>query len=198
MARTKNWDPQTKHRQIIDAAIEVLKQQHYLSCPVDDIARRAGVAKGTVYLYFKSKEALYCSVLCELLDRLRRMTEDADRDGRPAKQNLRDLLRSMGEFFEAHQHVFASFQREPASMDAPLRRRLQEKYQRLFSSLSGFIDKGIRQREFKAYPAPLIGELLLAFTSIPARQRGKNTREVAGGTGSFELVFDVLMEGIAR
>jgi TetR/AcrR family fatty acid metabolism transcriptional regulator len=45
-----------KYQRILDAAVEVIAEHGYFHSPVSAIAARAGVADGTVYLYFKSKD----------------------------------------------------------------------------------------------------------------------------------------------
>jgi len=45
-----------KYQRILDAAVEVIAENGYFRSPVSAIAKRAGVADGTVYLYFKSKD----------------------------------------------------------------------------------------------------------------------------------------------
>jgi len=51
--------PDPKHRgAILGAARQVFRERGYEKAHMDDIARLAGVAKGTVYLYFKSKLAI--------------------------------------------------------------------------------------------------------------------------------------------
>jgi TetR/AcrR family fatty acid metabolism transcriptional regulator len=45
-----------KYQQILDAAVEVIAERGYFHSPVSAIAARAGVADGTIYLYFKSKD----------------------------------------------------------------------------------------------------------------------------------------------
>jgi TetR/AcrR family fatty acid metabolism transcriptional regulator len=45
-----------KYQRILDAAVEVIAERGYFNSPVSAIAKRAGVADGTVYLYFKSKD----------------------------------------------------------------------------------------------------------------------------------------------
>ncbi len=47
-----------KYQRILDAAIEVIAQHGYASSRVTDIASRARVADGTIYLYFQNKEEL--------------------------------------------------------------------------------------------------------------------------------------------
>ncbi|HEU4564431.1 MAG TPA: TetR/AcrR family transcriptional regulator [Gemmatimonadaceae bacterium] len=51
--------PEERPRQILDAAIEVFGERGLAGARLEDIARRAGVSKGTIYLYFPSKEELF-------------------------------------------------------------------------------------------------------------------------------------------
>ncbi len=44
--------------EMLDAALAVFSEKGFAAAKVDEVARRAGVSKGTVYLYFPSKEAL--------------------------------------------------------------------------------------------------------------------------------------------
>jgi AcrR family transcriptional regulator len=63
-----------RRRAILDAALEVFSEQGFAAARLDDIAARAGVAKGTIYLVCKDKEDLFQQVLLgalkPVLDRL--------------------------------------------------------------------------------------------------------------------------------
>src|SRR3954454_777694 len=50
---------------ILQAARAVFARQGYANTVVDDIATQAGIAKGTIYLYFPSKEQIYLAALLE-------------------------------------------------------------------------------------------------------------------------------------
>ncbi len=52
-------DPAARRAAILDAALTVFSERGYESARLDDVAAKAGVAKGTLYLYFKDKEALF-------------------------------------------------------------------------------------------------------------------------------------------
>ncbi|MFD1735969.1 TetR/AcrR family transcriptional regulator [Bacillus salitolerans] len=54
-----------KYKQIIDAAVIVIAENGYHSAQVSKIAKTAGVADGTIYLYFKNKEDILVSVFEE-------------------------------------------------------------------------------------------------------------------------------------
>src|SRR2546425_963140 len=53
--------------EIVAAALEVFGERGFAATKLADVARRAGVTKGTVYLYFDSKEALFKAVVREPL-----------------------------------------------------------------------------------------------------------------------------------
>ena len=52
-------DRQAKLERILDAALDVFAEKGFADARLDDVAARAGVAKGTVYLYVPSKQALF-------------------------------------------------------------------------------------------------------------------------------------------
>lgn len=45
-------------------------QYGYKKTSVDDLCRQAGISKGAFYLFFESKEALFCEVLCSVQDQI--------------------------------------------------------------------------------------------------------------------------------
>src|SRR5678816_4568183 len=49
--------------EILDAALEVFAAKGFAGARMDDIAARAGVTKGTIYLYFQNKEAVFKSLV---------------------------------------------------------------------------------------------------------------------------------------
>jgi len=68
-------DPE-KPQQIIEAAVRVFARRGYYNSRVSDIAREAGIAAGTIYLYFKTKDdilvTLFRNKMAEFVDALRK------------------------------------------------------------------------------------------------------------------------------
>jgi AcrR family transcriptional regulator len=84
--RTRNLsDRKARAERILDAAAELLLRWGYKRVTIDDVAERASVGKGTIYLHWKSREELFQAVLQrelvaaldELLDAVRRDPEAA-------------------------------------------------------------------------------------------------------------------------
>lgn len=59
-----------KHEKILDAAIAVFAEKGFHHARIADIARRAGVADGTIYLYFRNKDDVLLSVFEEKMEML--------------------------------------------------------------------------------------------------------------------------------
>src|SRR6266571_9050169 len=53
--------------EIVAAALHVFVERGFAATKLDDVARKAGVTKGTVYLYFESKEALFKAIVRETI-----------------------------------------------------------------------------------------------------------------------------------
>lgn len=65
---------QFRQSEIITAARKVFAEKGYIAATVDEIAQRASLAKGTIYVYFDSKEQIYNAVMSDDLEALRRLS----------------------------------------------------------------------------------------------------------------------------
>jgi AcrR family transcriptional regulator len=59
--------PEERPRQILAAALEVFGEHGLASARLEDIAKRAGVSKGTIYLYFSNKEDLFRAMIGDIV-----------------------------------------------------------------------------------------------------------------------------------
>jgi AcrR family transcriptional regulator len=88
---------------ILHAARAVFARKGYESTVVEDIANEAGIGKGTLYLYFPSKEQIYLAALIEDA----RLLDQETRRAIQAAGSWRDALRAFMEvrlrYFELHQ-----------------------------------------------------------------------------------------------
>jgi TetR/AcrR family fatty acid metabolism transcriptional regulator len=69
--------PPDKRRRILDAAVGVFAQHGFYTARVSQIAREAGVADGTIYLYFKNKEDILIQVFIDAMDEILRRQDES-------------------------------------------------------------------------------------------------------------------------
>ena len=73
---------------ILEATHELLAQKGFVAMTMDDVAQRVGIAKGSLYQHFKSKEELLAAVLISFMDRISTFIENL-----PSKQSPIDRLK---------------------------------------------------------------------------------------------------------
>lgn len=100
-------DP-SKHQRLLETAAEEFARVGFERAAVDTIAERAGVAKGTVYLYFESKAALFRAVLGELHRRLAEIWPGGAAASDPV-EGLRVLIRSQLELADEAPDLFRCY-----------------------------------------------------------------------------------------
>jgi AcrR family transcriptional regulator len=95
--QTKN-EPRFERRkdarpgEILDAALDLFVEKGFAATRLEDVAQRAGVSKGTVYLYFDSKEDLFKAVI---RSGMVRAIEEAERRVAAYSGSAADLLREL-------------------------------------------------------------------------------------------------------
>lgn len=103
-------DPARVQR-IIETAADLFGEFGYNDVRMEDIATRAGVAKGTLYLYYKDKDDLFLALI---LDRMTRLFEQAQARALRATQPEEKLLvvvQEVFDYFRSYPHIFAAIQR---------------------------------------------------------------------------------------
>ena len=94
---------QEREELILRAAEEVLLEKGYHNTSIDEIAARVGIAKGTVYLHFASKEALVFALLMRGMQKLIQEINVIIAMKHSARSRLEDILRYVhGELFSEH------------------------------------------------------------------------------------------------
>lgn len=102
----------SKYHLILDAAIKVFAEQGFHQATISQVAREAGVADGTIYLYFKNKADILSNFFSyrsrQVFDRFRQVVDEAD----SAEEKLRNLIRLHLSEFQRDRNMAVVFQRE--------------------------------------------------------------------------------------
>ena len=153
-----------KRKQIIAAAVKLFAARPFHEVRLEDVAAAARVGKGTVYIYFDSKEELYASLVREsfaaVVDRLsaqlatpvngRANHRAAATAGESAWDALRMVVAGLVEFSAANPHFFRLMR---AGLPGRDDRALIAKREQLGEMLESCICRGVRRDE-KLDPHP--------------------------------------------
>jgi AcrR family transcriptional regulator len=91
-----------KRNDIMQAALEIIAKQGFHAAPMAEIAEKAGVAVGTIYVYFENKDVLITELHRGLEEKIRAtLLEDYPVD-RPIRERFIFLIRELLRYFIAH------------------------------------------------------------------------------------------------
>lgn len=170
-ADRRQWKLQ-RHKEILAAAFEEFAAKGYAEARLEDVAERAGVAKGTIYLYFKNKKMLFGAVLGGLVHHV---FEELEPFIRTFRGSAEELIRSV------LSRQYAEIVKNPKAQ-AMFRLLIAESHK--FPQLSGLflrdviepgvaamrtlVEKGVASGEFREtkiaeFPQVLFGPAVLAM-----------------------------------
>ncbi len=157
-----------RREDILTAARTVLVEKGYESATIDEVARAAELAKGTIYLYFASKEDIYVSILDEGLDLLTRLVLDSYQDSADPLMNLLAALDAGIRFETEYQYSdeFALLKKVGMTNAVPalFQQRFDEKIGQIATHVQEILEEGIVQGKFRSLPTREAAFLLLTMS----------------------------------
>ncbi|PRX73193.1 TetR family transcriptional regulator [Cohnella sp. SGD-V74] len=150
-----------KYGLILDAAEKVMASSGYHGAQVSRIAREAGVADGTVYLYFKNKEDLLVSLFRERLGSLVQRFHDSIRETHTAGEALRIVCGIHFTMLEKHPDLAHVTQIELRQSSPRLRSAIGLTVKPYIVLIENIVRKGIEENTFRADLDTKLTRLLL-------------------------------------
>jgi len=135
-----------KKRAILEATLEILREMGLSGLKMEEVARRAEVGKGTIYLYFRDKKDLLRSLVEERTWAFYREVEEVVRLRAPFFVRLEALLRKRLAWIEEWRGLWAAVAREAMEDPTPWLKGLHQHYLDLLEELvrSGQAEGAVR------------------------------------------------------
>ncbi|GAT35539.1 DNA-binding transcriptional regulator, AcrR family [Terrimicrobium sacchariphilum] len=172
VVRQKAKDEQ--RRWIVNAAEEVFSESGYHDASLTMIARRAEIAVGTIYLYFRDKSDLYGCVLLERMTQMVKAFESALTSSESAAECLRRGIHAQFAFHDANRTFFEIFLHQHQVQQSPLHKEHWEEMEALKLHNLGVIEdcilRGQSRVELKPGSPRLLAVAYLGITLQMTRQ----------------------------
>lgn len=155
---------------IFQAAVDVFSHSGFDQAKVDEIAQKAGVAKGTIYYHFRSKEELFLGMISEGLEKLVDFVERNIRISEDPIVQLEQVVRAQLVFFAENaklakiilQEAFGTKERQQE-----FRHHVRD-YLRL---IEGLLEKGQAQGVFRVANVSEMASAIFGALSVSALQK---------------------------
>ena len=133
-----------RRAQILESALEVFSERGYHQASVSDLVAAAGVARGTFYLYFDSKQAIFHDLLDDLLQHLREnvVGVDVTPGAPPVREQLMGTVLKLLDTVDANRALVRILLREAVGLDASIDEKLAEFYGSLHALLVLSLEQG--------------------------------------------------------
>jgi AcrR family transcriptional regulator len=160
--------------ELVAAARKVFSERGFHNATMEEIAQIAGVAKGTIYLYYPSKHAAYWAALEQgilgMLEATRRSMEAAG----TVEAKIRTFIECKIGYFEQNRDFFRIYYSEFGhSLTHPvrLRKQFRDLYLQQARLVREVLEEGIRNREIRPVPADAAAFAICDLTRSIATQR---------------------------
>lgn len=138
-----------KYKQIVDAAVIVIAQNGYHQAQVSKIAKEAGVADGTIYLYFKNKEDILVSVFREKMSIFTQNLHDILDKETDASMRLLKMIENHFRVLHEDRHLAIVTQLELRQSGKKLRLKINEVLKEYLDLLDIILKDGIEHNELE-------------------------------------------------
>ena len=91
-----------KRNDVMQAALELIAERGFHGAPMAEIARKAGVAAGTIYRYFESKDILITELHRDLEEKINATLREDYPSGRPLRERFLYLIRELLRHFKVN------------------------------------------------------------------------------------------------
>jgi len=187
--------------QILEAGEKLFAKKGFYPTTMEEVARAAGLAKGTIYLHFNDKRDLFFSIIEKKLDILLEKIEKEMRKDEFPSQRIKLAIGIHLKFLEENRDFFKIMQALPESLKQEMERKLKgrviEKQSRYVEILDQLIRKGIRNQEIKSLDSRKLAVILVGMMHsltiywISRKEKGSLSQDDS-------LVWQVFWEGISK
>jgi TetR/AcrR family fatty acid metabolism transcriptional regulator len=153
-----------KAQQILKTAERLFAEGRYHEVTLDEICRKAGVGKGTIYRYFDDKEDLYYQVILtgmdELVDSIRQVGTEEEDPG----EGLRRVARSLTTFFTERRSLFGLMHSEElrgSTRKGEVWKQWRAKSHKIVDVIADFIRDGLESGRYTTRFEPAMAATFL-------------------------------------
>lgn len=184
-----------KKKQILTAVEQLASKKRVYEITLDEVARQAGVGKGTIYRNFSDKDDLLFQLASSGFDELCTLLKQKVPENGPFEQKLLVVCKHINRFFAGRKQLFQIMQSETAQVCRPrggCRERWAGQRQKLVSVVGEILTEGVRQGLVRP---DISTEVLAVFLLGMLRTQGRSLSDSQESAKSHELLVDLFLAG---
>ena len=186
-----------KPQQIIEAAVRVFARKGYFNSRVSDVAREAGIAAGTIYLYFKTKEDILTTLFREKMAEFVAKLWKAMADQPDPVSKVRRLVYLHFDLLERNPELAEVVQIELRQGQKFFRGASSQEIASYFALIGSVLEEGVAAGRFRAdLPVKVATKMLFGAMDQMATSWVLGKREYRL-VDTADAVADLFLQGVA-
>jgi AcrR family transcriptional regulator len=183
---------------ILEAARKVFARKGFEQATVDDVAEATGVAKGTLYLYFRSKREIYLAALRRDVLAMNQDTANRVHASPTIEAKLRAFIGARVRYCEENRDFFKIYYSEFGNMfsPSPVPKEFREMYAQQARMLEGVLEKAAKAGQIRVARPESTALMIYDMTRGLIAQRMMGWSK-AGVDEDVEFLFGLVWKGIA-
>jgi len=197
----KERDRQLRKSDILTAAERIFALRGFYQATMQDIAKEAQYAIGTVYLYFKDKDSLYLSLLDEKLRDLFFIIEEEVKKVHDAEDKLKVFIRESLIFFEKNQDFFRIFLLEKSKGQAIKDAKFSSStlVAQHMEFITGIVKMGQEQKIVRSdFNAGQMADILISIIMTVVFDWLKEPKDAKNLADTSRFILDMFMSGAEK
>lgn len=187
---------------IQDATMRVIARKGMAAATMQEIAEAAGVAKGTIYLYFRDRDELVERTFETAMEKLFvRADEALDREV-PFEEKLRAVMTAQLEFFSENREFFRLYLSLRMPEGTPAQQRRQQRachprYRQRIDKLSAVIRQGIERGELRPIDPERLALFIIEGSTAVILDR-LTEKAAPAESADVDLLVGLILDGIRK
>jgi AcrR family transcriptional regulator len=156
---------ESRRAAVLAVARRIFADKGYHATSIDDLIEAAGIARGTFYLYFESKRAIFDELLDGLLETIQSLVHriDVGEGAPPPVDQMDGIVDGVLDALSANRELARILLREAVGIDADFDRKLSDFYGRLRGMIASAITTGQKMGLVRACDAELVAHCILGL-----------------------------------
>ncbi len=200
LSETKNITPKQieKRDKIIEAAAQLFSGKNYHEVMMEDVAKLASIAKGTLYNYFESKEDLYFSIMVLRMQNLILSLKQKFNGVHNPVTSLHGFIIHNFMFLLKYKCFFLMLQKENLNASNNLCVELKQKRDELKQIVIDILKAGKNLKIFRQIDEDLFSDLIISSINTAVGRTISNNFDEEKISKEKELLFDFTLKGLVN
>ena len=193
----ENKQQKKRRADILEAAEEVFSLNGYHKADMNEIAKKASIAKGTVYLYFPSKKELFISIIKDGLETLAKKIKEEVENIDNSVEKIKKAISTQMLYLKNHQGLYRILLQPDSELMDDVFKTMKDIRLSKLPRLAEGIKEGIKEKQIRNLDETSLSFMILGMIDMTLYHWLTNPNEESIEK-KIDLLIDVLFNGISN